>query len=146
MLLCAGSSSANSWYFHVAGQGVAECMGFYAYPKFMREAGYSRYLRENQKCEIRRVDVRISNPRAAYQKLVDLMQARWLWRVQQHNCATFVQEIVAAGGGNLRVFLNCPDQEVVRGLDLYPPGWSAGPPPPPTQDSLVRRGPGTRYY
>jgi hypothetical protein len=36
MLFCCGTNSSDSWYLHVAGQGVRELLGFYAYPKFMR--------------------------------------------------------------------------------------------------------------
>ena len=114
MVLCVGTSSANSWYLHVAGQGIKELGGVYAYPKFMREAGYNRYLAENGKREIRRLDAKIKHPTGAYQRLVFLMAAKWWWKVLPDNCATFVKEVVSAGGGDLRVVLNCPDQEVVR--------------------------------
>jgi hypothetical protein len=114
MILCAGTSSDTSWYFHIAGQGISELAGIYAYPKFMREAGYNRYLDENGKSEIRRLDAQISNPAGAYNKLMDLMNKKWFWRILPNNCATFVKEIISAGGGNLRVLFNCPDQEVVR--------------------------------
>lgn len=120
MILCAGTSSDNSWYFHVAGQGVKELMGVWAYPKFMREEGYWRYLRENGKHEIRRIDTCISDPDAAYRKLMSLMASKWFWRVLPHNCASFVKETIQAGGGNLEVLLNCPDQEVSKALvDAY---------------------------
>ena len=62
MILCVGNSSDTSWYFHVAGAGVREVYGVYAYPKFMREEGYQRYLLENSKRELRRLDAMISNP------------------------------------------------------------------------------------
>ncbi len=116
MILCAGTSSSNSWYFHVAGQGVAELYGVVAYPKFMREADYNRYLRENGKHEIRRLDAKITNPSKAYQKLTQFMISRWIWAILPNNCATFVKEIISAGGGDLTVMLNCPDQEVVQQL------------------------------
>ena len=116
MILCAGNSSANSWYFHVAGQGVRELYGVYGYPKFMRESDYNRYLSENGKHEIRRMDAQIASPAGAYQKLTELMISKWFWRVLPHNCASFVKEIITAGGGDLKVMLNCPDQEVVRAL------------------------------
>jgi hypothetical protein len=116
MLLCCGNSSSTSWYFHVSGQGLDELYGVYAYPKFMREADYARYLRENSKREIRRMDARITNPTAAYQRLVAYMNDKWFWKVLPNNCATFAKEVVKAGGGDLEVLLNCPDQEVVRAI------------------------------
>jgi hypothetical protein len=69
MLLCAGTSSDTSWYFHVSGNGVRELYGVYAYPKFMREKDYHWYLRENNKYEIRRLDAAITNPSGAYRHL-----------------------------------------------------------------------------
>ena len=113
MILCTGTSSDNAWYFHVAGQGLSELAGIFAYPKFMREEDYYQYLQENGKREIRRLDAQIKKPSGAYQKLMHLMNAKWMWAVLPHNCSTFVKEIISAGGGNLRVLLNCPDQEVV---------------------------------
>jgi hypothetical protein len=53
-LLCTG----GGWYFHVAGK--------YDVPRFMREDGYMRYLRENGKHEIRRWIVKIPNPAGAH--------------------------------------------------------------------------------
>jgi hypothetical protein len=46
MILCAGTSSDASWYFHVAGAGVREVFGVYAYPKFMRGGLQSLSARE----------------------------------------------------------------------------------------------------
>jgi hypothetical protein len=100
----------------VAGAGVREVLGVHAYPKFMREEGYNRYLLENSKHEIRRLDARITNPSGAYSKLMGLMADKWFWGVLPHNCASFVTEIIRAGGGDLTVRLNCPDQEFVRKL------------------------------
>jgi hypothetical protein len=44
-----------------------------------------------------------------------MMGDKWLWGVLPHNCASFVKDVIKAGGGDLRVMLNCPDQEVVKG-------------------------------
>jgi hypothetical protein len=116
MILCTGNSSSTAWYFHVAGSGVKEAFGVYAYPKFMREKDYHLYLTDNGKHEIRRLDASISNPSAAYQKLTELMISKWWWKVLPDNCATFAREIIKAGGGKLDVVWNCPDQEVVRSI------------------------------
>jgi hypothetical protein len=114
MILCAGNNSYTSWYFHVAGTGVREAFGIYAYPKFMREEGYNLYLKENQKREIRRLNAQITSASGAYSKLMLLMAEKWFWKVLPDNCATFATEIIRAGGGDLSVVLNCPDQEVIR--------------------------------
>ena len=112
MLFCCGTNSADAWYLHVAGQGVKEAMGVWGYPKFMRgDSNFYRYLTDNGKREIRRVDVHLRNPAAAYQKLMALMADKWFWGVLYNNCAVFAREIVVAGGGSLEVLLNCPDKE-----------------------------------
>jgi hypothetical protein len=124
MLFCCGTNSDDSWYFHVAGQGVREVFGFWAYPKFMRgDANYNRYLNENGKYEIRRLDATISDSSGAYIKLIHFMSYKWFWKVLPHNCAAFAKRIIEAGGGDVTVLLNCPDQEFVQQVsDGY---WSA---------------------
>jgi hypothetical protein len=82
----------------------------------MREKDYHWYLRENNKYEIRRLDAAIKNPSGAYRHLVELMNSKWCWKVLPDNCASFVEEIVQAGGGKLDVAWNCPDQEYVRSV------------------------------
>src|SRR4051812_11054116 len=87
MLLCCGLDSASSWYFHVAGQGVREALGIWAYPKFMRGDGnFYRYLGDNAKSEIRRLDAEVTDPEGAYGKLEEAMSNKWLWAVLPHNC------------------------------------------------------------
>ena len=115
MIFCCGSSSADSWYFHVAGQGVREAFGVRAYPKFMRgDQNFARYLHENNKREIRRVDCAITDPGGSYRKLMLYMSNMWYWGVLPHNCATFARDVISAGGGKIEVLLNCPDQEFAR--------------------------------
>ena len=118
MLLCTGSNSNDCWYLHVAGVAGLErelhIPEVYGYPACMREDGYRRYLSENGKREIRRINAKISNPSGAYTRLMQLMSSRWVWGVLPHNCAAFVKEVVQAGGGDVTVLLNCPDQEFVR--------------------------------
>jgi len=117
MLFCCGTNSDDSWYLHVAGQGVREVLGVWAYPKFMRgDANFYRYLADNGKREIRRIDVRMTNPSGAYTALMKYMADKWFWRVLPNNCVTFTRDLVVAGGGTLAVPLNCPDQEFVRRL------------------------------
>jgi len=118
MLFCCGSNSADSWYFHVAGQGVREAFGVRAYPKFMRgDSNFYRYLNENHKYEIRRLDCKISDPAGSYQKLMAYMSNKWYWLVLPHNCSTFARDVIAAGGGSVEVLLNCPDQEFARKVE-----------------------------
>ena len=92
----------NGVYLHVA--------GIHDYPRYMNEEGYQRYLRENGKREIRRTPVRITDINAAMLKLEYLLASKWTWGVLPHNCASFVEEIVQAGGSTAGLWLNCPSR------------------------------------
>jgi hypothetical protein len=98
-LLCTG----GGWYFHVAGR--------HNVPKFMREDGYMRYLREHGKHEIRRWVVKIPNPAGAHSKLEELLTQPWRWAILPNNCVSFVEEVVKAGGSNAGMYFNCPVAE-----------------------------------
>jgi hypothetical protein len=91
----------SGMYIHVAGE-------LYTYPRQMTEAGYHRYLQENGKRELGRFPVVITDPTAAMLKLEQLMSAKWFWGVLPHNCASFVEEIVQAGGSTFGLYSNCP--------------------------------------
>jgi hypothetical protein len=65
----------------------------------MDEAGYQRYLHETGKVELRRFPLHLTNPAGAQLKLEELTSRPWSWWVVRHNCETFVEEIVVAGGG-----------------------------------------------
>jgi hypothetical protein len=93
----------DAWYFHVA--------GFYKVPKYMHESGYQRYIKENNKREIRRWPIRLTNPRGAHEKLHELLETKWFWGVVVHNCATFVEQVLEAGGSKAYQMFNCPSAE-----------------------------------
>jgi hypothetical protein len=93
----------NAWYIHVA--------GFHEVPKIMYEDGYNRYLKENGKREIRRWIISLPNPQGAHQKLHDLSKKPWLWLLLPNNCASFVEDVVRAGGSNAGMYFNCPSIE-----------------------------------
>jgi hypothetical protein len=99
-------SSGDGSYFQVA--------GVYTYPRIMDPAGYARYLREAKKKELRRYSVPLSKPDDALAKLVDLMQKKWAWLILPHNCAAFVEEVVAAGGSTAGLYSNCPSHEAFK--------------------------------
>lgn len=90
MLLNTGGKTG--FYFQVIGS-------LWARPRFMSEAGYRRYLRENGKSELGRVRVNVPNPDAATVKLENVLNNRWTWGVVIHNCETLVEDIIVAGGG-----------------------------------------------
>ena len=89
MLLNTGGVGGT--YFHVAGRWVV--------PRYMSEDGYRRYLKESGKTELRRFPVEIPTPYSAMLELEELLSKPWGWWVVIHNCVTFVEEIIVAGGG-----------------------------------------------
>lgn len=91
-------------YFHIAGDGNDR-------PYYMDEAGYRRYLKENRKTELQRKSIKISKPDAMQRKFDELASKDWLWGVLPHNCATFVEELVKAGGSATGLYTNCPALE-----------------------------------
>ncbi|MDC8760670.1 hypothetical protein [Janthinobacterium fluminis] len=97
------TGSDNGWYFH-----IAERKGC---PRFMRRQGYQRYLQEHQKRELRRTFVAVPNPEGAHFKLEELLAKQWSWFVLPNNCASFVEDVVQAGGSKAGLYLNCPSRE-----------------------------------
>jgi hypothetical protein len=96
-------SGSWGWYVHIS--------GFYKAPKFIPESGYKRYLNENGKREIRRWQIKLPNPKGAYDKLHELVQKPWLWGIVAHNCTSFAEEVVQAGGSKAVQYFNCPIAE-----------------------------------
>lgn len=90
-------------YLHVA--------GVYTEPRLMDEAGYQRYLKETGKAELKRFPVRITDGNAAMREIEVLLSKKWLWGILPHNCARFVEDVVAAGGSKAGLYLNCPALE-----------------------------------
>ena len=101
MLLNTGGP--GGWYFH-----IAERKGN---PRFMREAGYRRYLKEHQKRELRGTFIPVPRPEGAHQMLEELLAKQWSWFVVPNNCAAFVEDVVRAGGSKAGLYLNCPVRE-----------------------------------
>ena len=89
MLLNTGGK--GGMYFQVA--------GVIARPRYMNEAGYQRYLKETGKTELKRIPLFILHPEASQLRLEQLLNERWTWGGAIHNCETFVEEIIMAGGG-----------------------------------------------
>lgn len=93
-------ANAGNYYFHVD--------GVRGYPWYLSHSGYHRNLRENSKKELRRQCVQLTDPAGAQAKLDELMANKWTWMVLPNNCASFVEEIFAAGGSKFRSLSNCP--------------------------------------
>lgn len=93
-------------YFHVA--------GVHAEPLMMTDVGYQRYLKETRKKELQRYRVMVRDHDAAMFKLEQLLSRKWRWGGLPNNCATFVEEIVQAGGSSAGLYFNCPTVERFR--------------------------------
>jgi hypothetical protein len=87
-------------YCHVA--------GLRGYPRYMEPEDYARYLAENGKKELYRQRVQLPNPQAAQLFLERLLSDKWTWFMLPHNCVGFVEDVVAAGGGEFSLMSNCP--------------------------------------
>lgn len=107
LLIYAGGG--KGYYFHVTGDPKASGVGrIRGYPMYMDDAGFARYLRETGKLEIRRQKVNLPNPQAAATYVESLLGEKWTWGVLPHNCVAFVEEVIAAGGGDWGSYSNCP--------------------------------------
>jgi hypothetical protein len=104
MLLNAGGR--GGWYFH-----IAERKGN---PRFMREMGYLRYLREHKKQELRRTYIVVPHPEKAQARLEALLAKQWSWFAIPNNCVTFVEDVVQAGGSKAGLYSNCATREVFK--------------------------------
>lgn len=101
--LILNTGGVGGMYFHVAGA--------HTFPRKMTEAGYRQYLKQSDKKELKRFSVTISNTSGAMLKLEELLAGKWTWGVLPHNCASFVEEIVQAGGSGAGLYSNCPALE-----------------------------------
>lgn len=99
-------STGGGWYFHVAVRKGP--------PRYMREPGYARYLKDHGKRQLRRTPVRVPEPEAAHRKLEELLGKPWSWWVLPNNCASFVEDVVRAGGSKAGLYFNCPVAERFR--------------------------------
>ena len=84
------------------------------YPRYMTEKGFRKYLDTNGKREISRTFVPVPHPEKAYAKAEELLSRSWSWWAIPHNCASFVEEVLQAGGTNAGLYSNCPTQEIFR--------------------------------
>lgn len=94
------SKANGGYYFHVAGVN--------AYPRYLPSASFPRYLKENGKRVLRHIPMRLPNPAGAEAYLEDALSQKWLWFVLPHNCVTFCEKVISAGGGTWSSASNCP--------------------------------------
>lgn len=81
--------------------------GIYDYPTYMDEAGFERYMKENGKKLWMIAPGNLKDALPAQLLLSKLMAEKWVWGVLPHNCVTFVEKIIQAGGGEFGLNLNC---------------------------------------
>jgi hypothetical protein len=100
-LILGTGAAGNDLYFHVAGE-------FYTNPRYMTASGFQRYLKENGKQEIRRKFMALPDPNGAVRYLEQLLSKKWFWGILPHNCVSFVEDVINAGGGSWSSASNCP--------------------------------------
>jgi hypothetical protein len=74
----------------------------------MNQNGFERYLKETKKAVIKRRKVKLPKPNDALLYIEQELSEKWTWGVLPHNCVTFVEGIIKAGGGDWSSWTNCP--------------------------------------
>lgn len=119
------SRKGGGYYFHVTGdpgaRGIGRRRGF---PMYMNDAGYRRYLEEAGKTELLRRPVDLPHPAGAMLYVEKLLAGKWTWAVLPHNCVSFVEAVIDAGGGHWGSGSHCPapataDNSVSRRIDAF---------------------------
>ncbi len=90
-------------------------------PFRLDQAGYERFMSDEHKREVRRTRVVLPDPRAAFNRLEELLTKPWVWGVLPHNCIAFIEAVLQAGGSRDGIISNCPTMEP----------WGARPPAVP---------------
>ena len=80
----------------------------YGYPHYMNAAQYQKYLRANHKREFLRRRLTLPDPRGAELYLEAILSEDWTWGVLPHNCDSFCEEVIHAGGATWSSYSNCP--------------------------------------
>lgn len=89
-------------------------VGLHGFPRYMDEFGFRKYLATTGKSVIRRTFVPLPAPAKAYAKAEQLLSMPWSWWLLPHNCATFVEKVLQAGGTRAGLYGNCPAKEIFR--------------------------------
>jgi hypothetical protein len=92
--------SRGGFYFHVT--------DVYGYPHYMNASQYQRYLSENHKHEFLRRRLTLPDPRSAELYLESILSDDWTWGILPHNCVSFCEEVIHAGGAEWSSYSNCP--------------------------------------
>ena len=90
-------------YFHFTGPEITD------HPRYLLgQNDYQRYLKENNKREFYRVCLSVPNPEGAKEKLRALLNKEWTTYLVAHNCVSFINEILKAGGVSWSFLTYCP--------------------------------------
>jgi hypothetical protein len=92
----------GDYYFHFAGPSRVE------YPKMFTAGEFKAYLSQRGKHVIGYYNMDIAFPKLAEAELRNLLDRKWQTFVIAHNCATFVKEIIYAGGNRRPFQESCP--------------------------------------
>jgi hypothetical protein len=106
MIVVSGSgiNAAGHALLYVPKQGLYfQIAGVYTYPTMMDELGFKRYLTENSKRILGRNIYSLPSPAGAYNELMLSTSKKWVWGGVINNCATFVQDIIRAGGSSATI-------------------------------------------
>ena len=102
-------TATTGYYFHVVGDPADTGLGaLRGYPMYMNEDGFRRYMRESGKRELKRRPVNLPNPQGAADFIEECLSNMWTWGGIINNCVSFVEEVIAAGGGSWSSASNCP--------------------------------------
>lgn len=85
-------------------------------PFYLDESHYQTYLAVNHKTEIKRYRMSVPFPHHALTKMEQLISREWQHLIAWHNCATFVEMILKAGGVPFSIVANCP---TLLGVNLF---------------------------
>lgn len=100
----------NGHYFHFDGPNVFD------YPRYLTEFEYRTYLNKTKKKELTRKRLPLKCPDQAKAKLLELMNRKWGTLILSHNCASFVAEILYAGGSFWEMPQHCPRSDMYISL------------------------------
>lgn len=98
---------------NVQGYGIVHISGMFKKPYFLAHfEEFHRYLRDNNKTVLDRYNFVLPNPDGASRRFYQLTYEPWRWLGLVHNCATFIRDILAAGGIASFYPANCPDSRL----------------------------------
>ena len=109
----------GGYFAHIEWEGVIP----FERPFFLDQKGFDRYMKDNNKLELYRHNVFVPNPEASFKKLEELLTKKWAWGGIVHNCVTFIEDVLSAGGAKFSMKVDCP-VHLIRENPLKNTEWS----------------------